>query len=494
MAHGARRVWQNLLDMLRKFFTGALRAGAVLGATVVVSAQLLACPAPAGATGPAVPAGTSRAALARPSVYPGGGVYPFGDAEVGAPKVASVNGAGPTFNSLVVDMVATNDGTGYWLASADGGVYNYGTAQYYGSLGNLTLQGPIVGMAATPDDRGYWLIGFDGGIFAFGDARFYGSMGGSHLNLPIVGMAATPDGGGYWMVADDGGIFAFGDARFYGSTGSMTLAANIVAMAPTPDGGGYWLVGADGGIFAFGDAGYLGSMGGKPLNDGILSMAPTPDGQGYWLVAWDGGVFTFGDATYAGSLGGGGPAAPVTKLVPTPDGDGYWLLGPDAFNYSFDNPPPNGTFPGSAAIVAAAESQVQPDPSGGGFCNPYGPCEEWCALFATWAMEQGGVGIPSYAFTGDIYDWGAANGTVLPPSAVPVPGDDLLYGSGPASTATSLHTGIVAQVWPDGAIITIEGDAGPGIGENLAVIINGPFRPVDSDWYNGFGIYAYVQP
>ena len=366
--------------------------------------------------------------LARPSVYPGGGVYPFGDAEVGAPKVASVNGAGPTFNSLVVDMVATNDGTGYWLASADGGVYNYGTAQYYGSLGNLTLQGPIVGMAATPDDRGYWLIGFDGGIFAFGDARFYGSMGGSHLNLPIVGMAATPDGGGYWMVADDGGIFAFGDARFYGSTGSMTLAANIVAMAPTPDGGGYWLVGADGGIFAFGDAGYFGSMGGKPLNDGILSMAPTPDGQGYWLVAWDGGVFTFGDATYAGSLGGGGPAAPVTKLVPTPDGDGYWLLGPDAFNYSFDNPPPNGTFPGSAAIVAAAESQVQPDPSGGGFCNPYGPCEEWCALFATWAMEQGGVGIPSYAFTGDIYDWGAANGTVLPPSAVPVPGDDLLYG------------------------------------------------------------------
>ena len=104
MAHGARRVWQNLLDMLRKFFTGALRAGAVLGATVVVSAQLLACPAPAGATGPAVPTGTSRAALARPSVYPGGGVYPFGDAEVGAPKVASVNGAGPTFNSLVSEL------------------------------------------------------------------------------------------------------------------------------------------------------------------------------------------------------------------------------------------------------------------------------------------------------------------------------------------------------------------------------------------------------
>ncbi len=125
--------------MLRKFLTGALRAGAVLGATVAVSAQLLAAPAPAAASSPPVPTGT-RSALAHPNVYPGGGVYPFGDALVGAPKLASVNGAGPALNSLVVDMVATTDGSGYWLASADGGVDNFGTAQYYGSLGNLSLQ------------------------------------------------------------------------------------------------------------------------------------------------------------------------------------------------------------------------------------------------------------------------------------------------------------------------------------------------------------------
>ena len=29
----------------------------------------------------------------------------------------------------------------------------------------------------------------DGGIFTFGDAGFYGSMGGQHLNKPIVGIA-----------------------------------------------------------------------------------------------------------------------------------------------------------------------------------------------------------------------------------------------------------------------------------------------------------------
>ena len=140
------------------------------------------------------------------------------------------------------------------------------------------------------------------------------------------------------------------------------------------------------------------------------------------------------------------------------------------------------TFPGSTAIVAAAESQVQEDPVAGRYCNPYGPCEEWCALFATWAIEQGGIPIPSYPFTGSIFTWGEQHGSVLAPTATPVPGDDVLYGTGPATTASSVHTGIVAQVWPDGAIITIEGDAGPGTGGDNAVIVNGPFRPVDSWW------------
>ena len=99
----------------------------------------------------------------------------------------------------------------------------------------------------------------DGGIFTFGDAGFYGSTGAIRLNQPIVGMAATPDGKGYWLVAADGGIFTFGDAGFFGSTGAIRLNQPIVGMAATPDGKGYWLVAADGGVFTFGDAGYFGS-------------------------------------------------------------------------------------------------------------------------------------------------------------------------------------------------------------------------------------------
>ena len=54
-----------------------------------------------------------------------------------------------------------------------------------------TLNAPVVGMATNGDATGYWLQGQDGGIFTFGNAEFYGSMGGQHLNAPMVGIAAT---------------------------------------------------------------------------------------------------------------------------------------------------------------------------------------------------------------------------------------------------------------------------------------------------------------
>ncbi len=63
------------------------------------------------------------------------------------------------------------DGRGYWLATADGGIYSFGHARYYGSLGNTVKKESVIGIAASPSGHGYWLATASGGVFSFGDAR-----------------------------------------------------------------------------------------------------------------------------------------------------------------------------------------------------------------------------------------------------------------------------------------------------------------------------------
>ena len=149
-----------------------------------------------------------------------GGVFAFGDA-VFHGSTGSLH-----LNKPIVGMTSDNS-YGYWLVASDGGVFNFGDAQFHGSTGSLHLNQPMVGMAFAPnliagehgpgDYAGYWLVAEDGGIFGFGTANFFGSTGSLRLNAPIVGMASTPDGQGYWLVGSDGGVFAFRDAGFHGS-------------------------------------------------------------------------------------------------------------------------------------------------------------------------------------------------------------------------------------------------------------------------------------
>jgi hypothetical protein len=222
---------------------------------------------------------------------------------------------------------------GYWQAGGDGGVFSFGSTQFYGSTGARILQRPVVAIATTADRAGYWLVGTDGGLFAFGDARYFGSIPGlgilpartpgpgRHLNAPVVDLAPSADGAGYFMVGADGGVYAFGDAPYLGSLPQIEVhpAAPIVGIAPSGDAHGYFMVGADGGVYAFGDAPYLGSLpqiGVHPAAP-IVGIAPSADAQGYWLVGADGGVYAFGDAPALGSLSqiGVHPAAPIVGMA-----------------------------------------------------------------------------------------------------------------------------------------------------------------------------------
>ncbi len=152
----------------------------------------------------------------------------------GLPVTVPCTNGQPTTTVSVPPNTTTQPFYYFFYITTTGVATEYRPAPFLETVGNG-------GLYPNPT-QGYWQVASDGGIFSFGTAQFFGSMGGSRLNQPMVGLASTPDGGGYWTVASDGGIFSFGDAHFYGSTGSLHLNQPVVGMTPTPDGGGYWLV------------------------------------------------------------------------------------------------------------------------------------------------------------------------------------------------------------------------------------------------------------
>jgi len=276
-----------------------------------------------------------------------------GDFTVTGGPVAPVPPAPPTY--------------GYWLVGSDGGIFTFGSAQFYGSTGNIRLQRPVVGISPTANKAGYWLVASDGGIFAFGNAGYYGSIPGAglapagsrlphSLNAPIVGMVPSSDGGGYFMVASDGGVFAFGDARFEGSCPGMGgCSGAAVAVVPDATGNGYWLVTQTGSVYAFGDARFYGAPGnqGSP----VTSAVRTADGGGYWILLADGGVHAYGDAVgRGGPVGSVGGFNPASAIFSDADGAGYWVASAAGAVFPYGDAPNDGSMSGSrlnGSIIAA---------------------------------------------------------------------------------------------------------------------------------------------
>ncbi len=234
---------------------------------------------------------------------------------------------------------------GYWLVGSDGGIFSFGAANFFGSMGGISLQRPVVGITPATAHGGYWLVATDGGVFSFGP-NFYGSIPGvglhpagsglpNSLNAPIVGIVPSTAQHGYFMVATDGGVFAFGDAHFAGSCpGIGGCAGSAVAVMPDHSGNGYWLVTNQGAVYAFGDAQYYGSS--RPFGVVAVDAVATPDGGGYWILYANGTVLSFGDASPLGApLGYVNQYNPATAIFPTADGHGYWVSAArgDVFTY-----------------------------------------------------------------------------------------------------------------------------------------------------------------
>ena len=96
---------------------------------------------------------------------------------------------------------------------------------------------PIVGIAETSTGKGYWLVGADGGVFTYGDAGYFGSVPASRPRSSPPRSSAwrpPPTGKGYWLVGADGGVFAFGDAGYYGSLRSLHVTPPLPSWASPP--------------------------------------------------------------------------------------------------------------------------------------------------------------------------------------------------------------------------------------------------------------------
>ncbi len=332
--------------------------------------------------------------------------------------------------------------TSFWLASAQGNVWNFGNAGAYGSAGGLPLAHPIVAITPTNDDKGYWLVASDGGVFTYGDAAFYGSTGALALNKPIVAMASTPDGKGYWLVASDGGIFSFGDAAFYGSTGALALNKPIVAMASTPDGKGYWLVASDGGIFSFGDAAFYGSTGALVLNEPIAAMAPTPDGQRL-LVDGARRRHLHLRRRRLLRLDGRRRRSPIRprRSCPTQSGQGYWIEDQNGTMYPFGSaqgaPPSAGLMfqpvtPGDRAVLFAFAQLGKPYIWGGN-----GPVGYDCSGLALASWQQA-AGVTFARVADDQYH---TAGQAVTPAQLSA-GDLVFWGTSQTDWTTVYHTAL----------------------------------------------------
>ena len=101
---------------------------------------------------------------------------------------------------------------------------------------------PLPGVAATPDGRGYWLVAADGGIFAFGDARYYGSLGARPSQPAHRRHASTPTAGGTGWWPPTEASSPLGTPVFMGRWGPGTSTRRSWASRPpvTAAATGWW--------------------------------------------------------------------------------------------------------------------------------------------------------------------------------------------------------------------------------------------------------------
>jgi hypothetical protein len=82
-------------------------------------------------------------------------------------------------------------------------------------------------LTSTPSGNGYWELHADGSVWGYGDAQYFGGLnpgapfgGGAMKDLgeTAISIESHPGGEGYWVLSSSHHIFAFGAAAYHGAS------------------------------------------------------------------------------------------------------------------------------------------------------------------------------------------------------------------------------------------------------------------------------------
>jgi hypothetical protein len=111
----------------------------------------------------------------------------------------------------------------------------------------MHLNAPIVRIVSAPDGKGYWLVSADGGVFSYGDATFYGTpqTAGATLSGPVVDASGSGTAGytDYWQQTHSNINLS--------TTGGLGTTIETLALPA-----GQWVLHADQSLVNFGPSDY----------------------------------------------------------------------------------------------------------------------------------------------------------------------------------------------------------------------------------------------
>jgi hypothetical protein len=143
-----------------------------------------------------------------------GDVFPFGNAKY----FGSIPGLG-VHVADVAGMAPTRDGRGYYITRGDGTVYGFGDALFAGGAVTAHFGSPVVAIASDRVTEGFWLLSANGGIYAY-HAGYFGATSSAGA---MIGIVPSPDDQGYLLADHAGRVYPHGDAHNVGSAPSSQI-------------------------------------------------------------------------------------------------------------------------------------------------------------------------------------------------------------------------------------------------------------------------------